>query len=201
MPGTKRHQAYEPPPALMDYLINAALTEIYPDERDRSDWKLHLSRYTQLLQPFTSRRSDPRETWFELFSNDGNLISARGYSKTQDAFRYSWTGKDFYGNPVFNTKFITKTLRKALHDFDKSPSDTRFVFILPNWTTSPWFHLTRHFKTLQTYPRGTEMFSACLPHATPGWTPAGPEGGAGRSVKSGTPFEIIAVGIGRDISS
>ena len=200
VPGTKRHQAYEPPPALMDYLINAALTETYPDERDRSDWKLHLSRYTQLLQPFTSRRSDPRETWFELFSNDGNLISARGYSKTQDAFRYSWTGKDFYGNPVFNTKFITKTLRKALHDFDKSPSDTRFVFILPNWTTSPWFHLTRHFKTLQTYPRGTEMFSACLPHATPGWTPAGPEGGAGRSVKSGTPFEIIAVGIGRDIS-
>lgn len=47
---------------------------------------------------------------------DGNSICHVYNSIADDAFKYSWIGTSFYGNPVYNANFATKTFWKELSD-------------------------------------------------------------------------------------
>ena len=125
------------------------------------------------------------------------MIAKQGFTKEVNAFLSRWCGKDFFGNPVFTEAFITKTLQKALRDYKRDPHHTRIVLIVPNWTNAPWFHLTRRFHTLASFPSGTPLFSARPRFPDNRWTPAGVEGTPGRYVAQGCPFPILVLGLGR----
>ena len=198
-PGTPRHRAYEPPTALMDYLMGEALVccgwAPYDRRRIRADWQLSPVFHRKLLRPFTPRRIKVADGWTELFSSDGNHLCNRHWTPQDDAFSRTWSTGRFYGNPVYTNRFITRTLEKALADFETDPSRTTTVLIIPQWTNAPWFPLTKRFRTLQTWEAGTYLFTC------PTWyvhgQPRQPVADApGRYFIGGTPWPVMAIGLG-----
>ena len=60
-------------------------------------------------------------------------------------------------NPPFDN--ISKFLDHYFAVKDKDPS-TSGVFVLPDWTTAPWFPVVRDkMQLLQRYPKGSFLFS------------------------------------------
>jgi len=86
-------------------------------------------------------------------------------------------------------------LNKMLTDFAVSPGNTRFVIVLPKWTSAPWWSLLRHFEQLHEYPTGARIFTAPsnAMFATAKLTPAGDQGGLGRFFISGTPWPVVVM--------
>lgn len=111
------------------------------------------------------------------------------------AFDHSWSARDNFGNPVYENTFIYRTLDKALTDFAAAPEATRFVFVLPVWNTAPWWPLTKHFRTLETYPTGSVLFSAPAigVYNTSALTSAGADGSPGRYLVEGTPWPVVVL--------
>ena len=116
-----------------------------------------------------------------------------------DSFEHSWVGEHFYGNPVYQNAFITKTLEKALHDFELSPDNTSFFFVLPDWRDAPWYALLSQFQIVHKYPgppENTEIFTAPASqvYSREGLRPAGEEGGGyDRVFIQGIPWPVILV--------
>jgi len=150
-PGTPRHKAYETPPSLMDYLMEVALQ--YEQRRDNTDWQLRRRVYNEILSRYIPAGHDPRNHYVELFSNEFNRISNRGYTVNDNAFSYTWTGHDFYGNPPYLNHVIYKTLEKALTDHKTAPATTSFVFVLPRWTSAAWYALVQQFDIVPSIPQ------------------------------------------------
>lgn len=161
--------------------------------RDRADWQLFKSIFQDLFSKFSE--AEPAAQWWELFRKAGNELCAQGYDVQNSAFPHEWVGRDFYGNPVFEEQFIYRTLDKALTDFSKSPTDTRFLFLVPDWPTSSWYGFVKHFQIIRRFEKGTVMFSApgvgTYDHSR--LTPAGDEGGPGRFIIDGIPFPVLAL--------
>ena len=198
-PGTPRHRAYEPPPALMDYLIGQALDSIgwaqYDKRRLRADWQLNPSSHRRLLRPFTPRMIKVADGWTELFSSDGNQLCTRHLTLQDDAFKHTWSTGRFYGNPVYTDRSIARTLEKALADFNKDPRNTSTVLVIPRWESAPWFPLTKQFHTIKTWDKGSMLFTC------PTWYAHGRTGhpatdAPGRVFLGGTPWPVMAIGLG-----
>jgi hypothetical protein len=135
---------------------------------------------------------------FELFRQSGNELFRDGYtlqSSNTGAFGFDWTGRRFYANPVYENAFIHRTLEKALDDHAKSPHDTEFTILVPRWTDSSWWHLTRGFEVEHVYDVGSVMFSAPVRGTfnTDTLEPAGEEGGADRVIINGTQWPVIVL--------
>lgn len=161
--------------------------------RDRADWQLFKSIFAELLDRYST--ADPKEQWVELFRATGNEICAEGYDAQNSAFDVQWTGRDFYGNPVYEEQFIYRTLDKVLTDFSKDPENTRFMLLVPDWPTSSWYGFVKHFKVVRKFEKGTVMFSAPAVgvYDKASLTPAGDEGAPGRYIIGGTPFPVLAL--------
>ncbi|KAK3275189.1 hypothetical protein CYMTET_16669 [Cymbomonas tetramitiformis] len=102
------------------------------DQRDRSDWKFEDTKpHFTTHGPFL----------LELFSSDDNHILEHHYTITDSCFDKDWAGKQCYGNPPFDHDIILQCLQKALADFARDPSNTKFMFILPKWVTASWWSL------------------------------------------------------------
>ena len=170
----------------------AAIRPLVP--RDRADWQVLFSVFNDFAAPFTPS-SSPRKHWFELFRNTGNEVCEQGHSLGDSAWNYDWAGRDNYANPVFEEQFINRTFDKALTDFAKDPSNTRFLIIVPEWKEASWWPLTKHFETIKRYPTGTVMFSApgigTTNHAA--LTPVGEDGSPNRFLIKGTPWPVVVL--------
>ncbi|KAK3260638.1 hypothetical protein CYMTET_30413 [Cymbomonas tetramitiformis] len=121
------------------------------DQRDRSDWKFEDTKpHFTTHGPFL----------LELFSSDDNHILEHYYTITDSCFDKDWAGKQCYGNPPFDHDIILQCLQKALADFARDPSNTKFMFILPKWVTASWWSLVSQFDIIHEYPVGAKIFSA-----------------------------------------
>ncbi|KAK3233736.1 hypothetical protein CYMTET_55980 [Cymbomonas tetramitiformis] len=121
------------------------------DQRDRYDWKFEDTKpHFTTHGPFL----------LELFSSDDNHILEHHYTITDSCFDKDWAGKQCYGNPPFDHDIILQCLQKALADFARDPSNTKFMFILPKWVTASWWSLVSQFDIIHEYPVGAKIFSA-----------------------------------------
>ncbi|KAK3237702.1 hypothetical protein CYMTET_52239 [Cymbomonas tetramitiformis] len=121
------------------------------DQRDRSDWKFEDTKpHFTTHGPFL----------LELFSSDDNHILDDYCTITDTCFGKDWAGKHCYGNPPFDHAIILQCLQKALTDFDRDPSNAKFMFILPKWVTASWWSLVSRFDVIHEYPAGAKIFSA-----------------------------------------
>ncbi len=53
------------------------------------------------------------------------------YSLNNFCWQYVWAGACYYGNPPFDLPTVERMTRKANRDFSTSPSDTSFLFLVP----------------------------------------------------------------------
>ncbi|KAK3280862.1 hypothetical protein CYMTET_11316 [Cymbomonas tetramitiformis] len=121
------------------------------DQRDRSDWKFEDTKpHFTTHGPFL----------LELFSSDDNHILDDYCTITDTCFGKDWAGRHCYGNPPFDHDIILQCLQKALTDFDRDPSNTKFMFVLPKWVTASWWSLISRFDIIHEYPAGAKIFSA-----------------------------------------
>ncbi|KAK3240939.1 hypothetical protein CYMTET_49259 [Cymbomonas tetramitiformis] len=121
------------------------------DQRDRSDWKFEDTKpHFTTHGPFL----------LELFSSDDNHILEHHCTITDSCFDKDWAGKQCYGNPPFDHDIILRCLQKALADFARDPSNTKFMLILPKWVTASWWSLVSQFDIIHEYPVGARIFSA-----------------------------------------
>ena len=100
---------------------------------------------------------------YALFSDEKkeNALLPETFTPIDNAFQHSWTNSYFYGNPDYSDEFIKRTLTKALWDFSEQPFSTKFMFIVPNWTSASWFPLIKHFDIKKIYAKNTpDLFSA-----------------------------------------
>ena len=197
--GTPRERAYETPRPLMDLLIGQGLQAGHFPSHDvrraRADWQLLPEAHRGLLQRYTPAQTPVSKHWTELFAADGNALCERGWSEEDDAFKHPWTGGHFYGNPVYTHRFITRTLEKALRDFDALPSRTTTVLVLPDWPHADWYHLTRRFIVIHRYPKGSYLFS-CPPWYLADERLECKSPTPGRCLVRGTPWPVLVIGIG-----
>ena len=164
------------------------------DKSNRSDWMLTYSAFDNVMRQFTPSDTDPKDHFVELFRQPGNELCQKGYSQQDDAFKHTWSGKDFYGNPVFTSKFISKTLRKAIEDFDTSPDNTSFTFILPKWKSAPWWHLVEdNFDIVKEWNTGSMIFTCKPKSKTKEMKPAKNEAPTDRYFIRGTPWPVVVI--------
>jgi hypothetical protein len=151
----------------MDKLMDAAFK--HDLRRDNTDWQLRFSVYNAYLSRYVS--GSPQDHYFELFASKFNRISHQGFTVEDDAFKYTWTGRDFYGNPPYTNTFIHKTLTKAVADHERAPDITSFVFVLPKWTTAAWYKLVDHFVIIKEWrfvcDENQSHTRRLFPHASP----------------------------------
>ncbi|KAK3248188.1 hypothetical protein CYMTET_42342 [Cymbomonas tetramitiformis] len=141
---------YEDTYSTLDTHLACAVTHT-DDQRDRSDWKFEDTKpHFTTHGPFL----------LELFSSDDNHILEHHYTITDSCFDKDWAGKQCYGNPPFDHDIILQCLQKALVDFARDPSNTKFMFILPKWVTASWWSLVSQFDIIHEYPVGAKIFSA-----------------------------------------
>ncbi|KAK3235326.1 hypothetical protein CYMTET_54462, partial [Cymbomonas tetramitiformis] len=132
------------------YMACAAHTD-RDQQRDRSDWKFEDTEpHFTIHGPFH----------LELFASDDNHILSDYCTLIDSCFDKDWAGRSCYGNPPFEHEIILRCLQKALEDFARDPAHTKFLFVLPKWTASSWWHLTTQFSIVHEYPAGHKIFSA-----------------------------------------
>ena len=81
---------------------------------------------------------------------------------------------------------------KALADFDTDPTGTKFMFVLPKWESSNWWHFTKYFELIKEYPTGSKIFTAPKhgTYRTEELEEAGEEGGEDRVFIQGTKWPV-----------
>ena len=126
------------------------------EKKDAADW-----RFEAFQQAVSMCGSGQPE--IELFADTQrhNALLLHSFNPEDDAFGHTWTNNYYYGNGDYTDDFLSRMLRKALSDFYASPTNTKFMFIIPDWKSSSWYSLLRYFEIKKTYPSGTsDLFSA-----------------------------------------
>mmetsp|Transcript_3988 Transcript_3988/g.13964 ORF Transcript_3988/g.13964 Transcript_3988/m.13964 type:complete len:274 (+) Transcript_3988:1646-2467(+) len=97
--------------------------------------------------------------------------------------------------------FLLRMLKKALHDFNLSPMDTVFIFVVPYWDElfkkdGELKTLVNQFQVAHIYPAGTEkLFSVSSEQAysKDQLDPAGDDGGPNRFFVGPTPWPVAVL--------
>lgn len=79
--------------------------------------------------------------------------------KRDNAFKYPLIGVSFYLNPEHTAEYITRTLQKAVSDYDKEPNNLSFMFVWPDWKSAPWHELLGQLLLAKTYLIGSHIVS------------------------------------------
>ena len=160
--------------------------------RDTTVWQWVRSEYRKYAAMLTGGRFD-----VDLFSSNGAVLGdsqePEGMTVGQDCFTANWWGKYFYGMPPFENAVINRVLNKAVTDFEYAPQETVHMFLVPVNVTASWWPLTRYFTEVHRYAPGSVIFSVPSELAVEqrGVSDAGEEGGAGRVLIEGCPFEVV----------
>ena len=130
-------------------------------ERDVEDWRLHPSVVQSLAEELLGRsRFD-----VDLFATADNSHCELYYSKDDSAFDHFWLNKAYYANPPFEPpELVCAAFAKAVHNWERRPMHTSFTFILPKWTTAPWWPTrcenSARFDIIREFPTGSDLFTA-----------------------------------------
>ncbi|KAK3280740.1 hypothetical protein CYMTET_11436 [Cymbomonas tetramitiformis] len=129
---------------------------VHPDKtinRDRTNWKFGDTRpHFESHGPFH----------FELFASEDNHVLEDYCTAADSCFMKDWAGKACYGNPPYDHGMILRSLQKAIGDFGREPTCTKFLFVLPKWETASRWPLTTQFGIIHEYPAGQQIFLAPL---------------------------------------
>ncbi|KAK3267553.1 hypothetical protein CYMTET_23899 [Cymbomonas tetramitiformis] len=119
--------------------------------RDTVDWKFtEFARWDKEKGPFQ----------VDMCADEHNWQLETYYSKENSVFDHVLAGKVFYGNVPYTDEFIGKFLVKVLTDFKKAPSSTKFLLVFPHKPQAEWWTLTSKLELLETYSKGSVIFSA-----------------------------------------
>ena len=104
----------------------------------------------------------------DLFASHENAHCTVHYTKLDSAFEHQWLNKAFYANPPFESpELIVSAFSKAVAHWEMRPKHTSFTFILPRWTTAPWWpskcEYSARFEIVREYPTGSDLFTAPNP--------------------------------------
>jgi hypothetical protein len=129
------------------------------DERDRQDWFLRDGIFHQLHTLFGPFQV---EAFCDNSMHNKHELVPEGWCPKNSAMSKVWAGRRIYGSPPFEYTFVLKVLEKALAEFAKDPSQSRFVFVLPDflWTHSGLQSLLAGFQHLALIPAGKRVFLA-----------------------------------------
>jgi hypothetical protein len=179
-------------------------TEEFQTSRETGNWCLILSEFVKLGKLY----GKPTTGNFEVDCfTDGNgfqidnCLCELGYSEKDSVFKYPLHGKFFYGNPVYTSKFLFKFLEKAVSDFAVDPKNTTHMFLIPVIPEATWWHFTKYFDRVHTYPLGSKIFTipAKGSFKTELLEPAGKEAYGDRYFLEGLPFEVTV--LHRDVNT
>jgi len=85
-----------------------------------------------------------------------NSLCDTFWSRDNSALKQDWKGLNVWCNPPYDN--IEAYLRKFLHSYQSSPSNTSAIFILPRWTTASWWPLTDQLLESHTHDIGSDLF-------------------------------------------
>lgn len=103
------------------------------DKRPHDDWQLVKPEFQLLItQHSIGCRFDVNLFTDGVPGQPCNSQCVIFHSVHDDAFDYPWVCASSYGNPVYSLELITKVLRKAISDYNESPTNTSFMIILPD---------------------------------------------------------------------
>ena len=160
--------------------------------RDTSVWQWVRSEYRKYSTMLTGGRFD-----VDLFSSNGMVLGdahePESVTPRQNAFTMNWWGRYFYGMPPFENAVISRVMNKAVTDFEYAPAETVHMFLVPVNVSASWWPLTRYFTEIHRYAPESVIFSVPSELAVEqrGVSDAGEEGGAGRVLIEGCPFEVV----------
>ncbi|KAK3238920.1 hypothetical protein CYMTET_51110 [Cymbomonas tetramitiformis] len=119
--------------------------------RDVVNWKFtEFSRWNTEKGPFS----------VDMCADKHNAQLQEYYSVEDSVFDHTLTGRAFYANMPYVDTFIARLLVKIFTDFAKDPEHTKFLLVLPHKPHAVWWGLTRKLEELQTYSKGSVIFSA-----------------------------------------
>jgi len=158
------------------------------DDRDSTDWQWLQVEFDRI----TARTGIPDVS---LYNDDSGSNVPEGvtlFFHPQDpAEDHDWFGNFYYGNPPFSNEVIYDMLFKAQHDFERDPRRTKFLFVLPKWTSSTWWGMTKQYQLLHEYPTGSTIFSAPATACTD--AARLPSAGDSRVLPGGTPWPVVVL--------
>jgi hypothetical protein len=123
---------------------------------DQADWSILRKEFDLLnkeLGPFNM------EAFVDDSYMNAHLDEEMCVTKSQDSFSVPWKGKNVYGNMPFDSVTIEKTLTYGLKEFQESPFDTSLCFVVPEWKNQRWYGLTKYFKVVRRYEKGSNLFT------------------------------------------
>lgn len=170
-------------------------------KRNTDDWQLLRSIYDGLCERFAEGDDVSTEPIFDtdLFTDgkpygEGNAQRARVCRSLLDPYQeHSLAGRNHYGNPPYNNRFLYELFHKAHDDFLLAPETTSFTFVVPKWENSEWWHFTFAYTIVEEYPPGSRIFTCPVEgtYDTHKLQPAEEEGGPGRVFIAGTPWPVV----------
>ena len=97
------------------------------------------------------------ETGFEKY------INFQSMPKTDhDAqFGSTWNA-DTIAVPIFRNQFLSRFLQKLVLDFDDTKDPSCCITMVPVVHNATWWHYTKYFTVIHTYPVGTVLFSCTV---------------------------------------
>ena len=185
-------EGYEEPAAV------PAMEDGGGQNRENGNWAIKLSEYRKFGKLYGNPDTGDFDT--DLFTDGlphgvGDCMAKTGFSKQNCAFHTSFHGKYFWANPVYTNKFLFKTLEKMTKDFAKDPQHTTQMVVVPVIPEASWWHFTKYFDRVHTYPVGTQLFT--MPtnesHNTTQPQPAGGEAHGDRCFVDGIPYEVTVL--------
>ncbi|KAK3263376.1 hypothetical protein CYMTET_27813 [Cymbomonas tetramitiformis] len=119
--------------------------------RDVVNWKFtDFDRWNAEKGPFT----------VDMCADKHNSQLPEFYSEENSVFNHTLAGRSFYANMPYVDIFIGRLLVKIFTDFAKDPAHTKFLLVLPHKPHAVWWGLTKKLEELQTYSKGSVIFSA-----------------------------------------
>jgi hypothetical protein len=128
------------------------------DPIDTSDWKPR-KEFTDDI--FNSTGTPDIELFSDESGDNAVLASdtATRFTRSKSCFNVSWSGLFSWGHPPYISSVISSMFKKGLDDFSKDPINTKLLFMVPYRPEADWWPLTRFFKEVAKFPKGTEMFT------------------------------------------
>ena len=125
--------------------------------RDTDDWRISDSIFSE-IQTIAKARGGAMN--HELFASADNNHLPKFNTLLDSCWDIVWTGKHFYANPPYRQDIISKTLSKAITDFEASPKNTTLTITVPGWRQTVWWQLTQEFEEIMVIPAGTQAYTA-----------------------------------------
>ena len=140
---------------------------------DTDDWKLREELFNELHLYLQQYWLDGRKLSLDGGADvvGNNALVFPFCSEVDSLLDRDLRGEDLWLNPAFSKiKALLQHVRSA---WQSSPHDTSATLLIPEWTTEPFWRLTKGARVIARYPKGTRAFTS------PDWRALGGARGTG----------------------